>query len=204
MASVPTAVELDLKPKKKTIDVGQIPQWRLMVRRFMRSKLSVISGIVLVLMYLVVIFADFVVPYDANFKDGDQIYAAPTPMGFSNGGWVVYGRKQQLNTDTFEFTYTTDYNNPLSVRLFTQGYTYRTLGIIPSSMHLFGVDKPADPNTVAGLHLWGTDGLGRDVFTRVLIGGRISMTIGLLGVAVSVIIGANLWHRLGLLRWLDR
>ncbi|MBC8076328.1 MAG: ABC transporter permease [Chloroflexales bacterium] len=190
MASIPTAAGLELKDKKKSIDVGQIPQWRLMIRRFMRSKLSVGAGIVLVILYLLMIFADFVSPYEANFKDGDQIYAAATPMGFEGGSWVVYGRKSELNTDTFEFVYTTDYNNPLPVRLFAQGFPYRLLGLFPTTTHLFGVDKPADPDVVAGLHLWGTDGLGRDVFSRVLIGGRISLTIGLIGVAISVIIGA--------------
>lgn len=190
MASVPTAAGLDLKTKKKTIDVGQIPQWKLMVRRFMRSKLSLIAGVVLVIMYLMMIFADTVVPYDVNFKDTAAIYGAPTAMGFSGGRPVVYGTSQELDTDTFEFKYTTDYENPFPIRFFTQGYEYRFLGLIPTNLHLFGVDTPEDPTKAVAIHLWGTDGLGRDVFSRVIQGGRISLTIGLVGVALSVIIGS--------------
>ena len=189
MATVPnTTAELDLKKaaQQEKTDVGRISQGRLMVRRFMQSKLSVAAGSVLILMYLAIIFADFLAPYPPEAIDTNNQWSAPSSIGFANGGPVVYGTTQKLDEKTFAWVYTTDYSNPYPVRFFTRGYPYKFLGIIPTNVHLFGVDDPAK------IYIMGADQQGRDVFSRLLLGGRVSLTIPLVGVALSVILGAIL------------
>src|SRR5689334_21924213 len=138
-----TAVAEDIRTtgkKKKVVDVGQIPQWRLMVRRFMQSKLSVAGGIVLILMYLMAIFADFLAPYHYDDISTDNAWAAPTQINFSSGWPSMCGVTQTLDQKTFTWIYTQDCNTTYPIKLFVQGYPYRLLGIIPTTTHLFGVD----------------------------------------------------------------
>ena len=184
-----TAVAEDVRTtgkKKKTVDVGQIPQWRLMVRRFMQSKLSVAGGIVLIIMYLMAVFADFLAPYHYDAIDTDHAWAAPTSISFAGGWPSVCGVTQTLDQATFTWVYTQDCNTTYPIKLFVQGYPYRLLGIIPTTTHLFGVDEPAK------LYLWGADKQGRDLFARTMIGSRVSLTIGLVGVGIALLLGAFL------------
>ncbi len=184
-----TAVAEDLKrvsKKKKTVDIGQIPQWRLMVRRFMQSKLSVAGGIVLIIMYLMAIFADFLAPNHFDDIDTDNAWSAPTSVSFAGGGPGVCALKQTLDEKTFTWVYTQDCSSVSPIKFFTHGYPYSLLGIIPTDIHLFGVDAPAK------LYLWGADRQGRDLFARTLIGSRVSLTVGLVGVAIAVVLGAFL------------
>ena len=184
-----TAVAEDLKrtsKKKKTVDVGQISQWRLMVRRFMQSKLSVAGGIILIIMYLLAIFADFLSPYHYDLIDTNNQWTAPTKVEFANGGLAVCGLTQTLDQATFTWVYTTDCSTTYPVKFFTHGYEYTLFGIIPSDVHLFGVDPPAK------LYIWGADRQGRDLFARTLIGSRVSLTVGLVGVAIALLLGSFL------------
>ena len=153
-----TAVAEDLKrvsKKKKNTDIGQIPQWRLMVRRFMQSKLSVAGGIVLIIMYLMAIFADFLVPNHYDDIDTNNAWSAPTSVSFAGGGPGVCALKQTLDEKTFTWIYTQDCSTVSPIKFFVHGYPYSLLGIIPTDTHLFGVDAPAK------LFLWGADREGR-------------------------------------------
>jgi len=184
-----TAVAEDLKrvsKKKKNTDIGQIPQWRLMVRRFMQSKLSVAGGIVLIIMYLMAIFADFLAPNNYDDIDTNNSWSAPTNVSFAGGGPGVCALKQTLDEKTFTWVYTQDCSTVTPIRFFVHGYTHSLLGLIPTDMHLFGVEAPAK------LYLWGADRQGRDLFARTLIGSRVSLTVGLVGVAIAVILGSFL------------
>lgn len=189
MATVPNAtaeLELEqLKHQKKT-DVGRISQGRLMVRRFMQSKLSVFAGIILVFMYIAVIFANFLSPYNYDQIDPGNQWSAPTSLGFANGRPVVYATKQTLDEKTFAWVYETDYSQPYPIHFLVSGYPYKFLGLIPTNVHLFGVDEPAK------IYLMGADQQGRDVFSRLLAGARVSLTIPLVGVALSVVFGSIL------------
>lgn len=162
--------------------VGEIPQWRLMVRRFRRSKLAVVSVIILLFLYLVAAFAPFLSPNDPQEVDPDYKYAAPSPWTF-NGGPGVCRVTQEIDPVNISTTYVTNCDDPIRVNFFGKGFEYKLFGLIPTDRHLFTVDD-------GRVLVFGGDGNGRDVFSRTLHGSQISMTIGLLGVAIATVLGA--------------
>jgi len=178
------AQRIDLETEARA-DVGELSQGQLMIRRFMQSKLSVFGGIVIILFYLIVIFADFVAPYyyDQQFSDG--IFAPPTKLRFRSGAIGVFGMETVLNQDTFSWEFTEDPNTFYPIRLFARGWDYKLFGLVNTNIHLFGVQDPGRA------YLWGADQLGRDVFSRV-VRGQISMTVGLVGVLMQIVIGSVL------------
>lgn len=161
-------------------------QWRLMLRRFMQNKLSVFGLIVLVLLYLMAAFAPFIAPYDYDETDSNNNYAAPTSIKLVGGRPAVCGVSQNLDQKTFTWIYTPDCSKSYPIRFFSPGYKYTLLGIIPTKIHLFEVSKPSK------LFLWGADRDGRDVFSRVLQGSRVSLTVGLVGVLIAILLGSVL------------
>jgi peptide/nickel transport system permease protein len=183
-----TTVEKGLaraKRGKPAEDVGQLSQWTLIRRRFMKNRLSVVGAIVLLAMYLAVLFADFLAPYQYDQIDGDHQYAGPTPIIWANGGFGINGVTQVLDKENYQYVYTIDPSIVYPIRLFaTATEPYLMWGVIPLNTKLFGIDAPAD--STARLFLWGADRQGRDVFSRVLKGGQISLSIGFIGVLISV------------------
>jgi peptide/nickel transport system permease protein len=177
------------KRGKKAEDVGQLSQWTLIRRRFMKNRLSVIGAIVLLFMYLLVFFADFISPYEYNDIDSNHQYAGPTRVVWANGGFGINGVKQILDSVNYQYIYEIDPNTVYPVRLFfPASKPYRLLGFIPMQIRLFGIEAPADAN--AKLFLWGADRQGRDVFSRVLKGGQVSLSIGFIGVLISVVLAS--------------
>lgn len=174
------------KPAKKQEDVGQISQWILMWRRFKQSRLSVIGGIALIIMYLMTAFAGFLSPYPYDLIDSNNKWSAPTKVVWTGGRPSVCGVTQTVNAETFTFEYALDCTKAAAIKFFTRGYTYSVLGLFSSNVHLFGVDEPNK------LYIWGADFQGRDLFSRVLQGARVSMTIGLVGVGLATILGSVL------------
>ena len=187
MATVAERLRRTRKEKKHDEDVGQLSQFELMRRRFMQSRLSVLGAAVLIVMYLLAIFADFVAPYDPTSLDSNSQFAAPTPIVWANGGFAIYGVKQVLDQENYQYVYETDPTMVYPIRLFVQGDPYRLFGFIPATTRLFGVEAPPDAN--ARLFLWGADRQGRDLFSRVLKGGQVSLSIGFIGVLISMVIG---------------
>jgi peptide/nickel transport system permease protein len=178
------AIPLPERQRTAATDIGQVSQFTLMRRRFMESKLSVFGGIVLIGMYVMAAVAPFLSPYPYDALDSNNQFAAPTPIYFVGIHPVICGTTQTLDKSTFTWVYTADCSKLYPVRFFVHGYSYTLFGVIPSDLHLFGVDPPAK------LYLFGADSQGRDVLARVLEGSRISLTIGLLGVAISVVLGS--------------
>jgi peptide/nickel transport system permease protein len=162
-------------------------QWKLMWWKFKLHRVAVVSGIILLLMYGSTLVTEILAPYNLQTRNTDFIYASPQRVHlFHDGRFVgpfVYAQKKTLDMDTLRREYTEDRSQPHPLRFFCYGVPYRFWGMIDTSIH---VVCPAPGST---LFLLGTDRLGRDVLSRILYGARISLTIGLLGIAISFALG---------------
>ncbi len=165
-------------------------QWRMIWWRFRRHRLAVAAGVVLLLSYLSIVICEFLAPYELHTRNVDFIYAPPQTVRLFHDGTLVgpfvYGLKFQLNLETLQREYTTDRTKVDRLRFFCRGDPYRFWGFWPGDLHLV---CPAENGT---LFLLGTDRLGRDMASRLLYGGRISLTVGLIGITISFILGITI------------
>ena len=157
-------------------------------RQIIRDKFALIGLIVLLCLYLSIIFAGFLAPYSEEFSDRHLSYAPPSQIftidefgHFSRPYTYNYTRK--FNSDLLKMEYKLDRSQRYYLKLFSKGSEYKFLGVIPANIHLVTVDNPGR------LYLLGSDINGRDNFSRLLYGGRISLTIGFLALFISFPIG---------------
>ena len=173
-----------------TDDYYVASQWTLMGRKFRRHVVARISLLALIVIYLAGIFCEFLSPYGLETRDLGHVYAPPQRvrlLDWQQGrpGLFVYGYQLEIDPETLRKSYTIDRAKKLPVRLFVRGEAYEMWGFINSDLHLFGLAE-------GGVYLLGTDRLGRDMFTRILYGSRVSLSIGLVGVALSLVVGVLL------------
>lgn len=174
---------------RKAGGFGHASQLRLTWWRFKKHRLAMVSAIVVALFYLAAAFADFLATSDPHAADSRRSFIPPQSIQWFDGGSFrphVLGLSGQRDLRTFKLAYKPDPDRKLPVRFFVQGYEYRILGIIPADLHLMGVEGGGP---VDGIFLLGTDQLGRDVWSRLMVATRISLSIGLAGVAVSLVLG---------------
>jgi len=165
---------------------------QLMWLRFRRNQLAIAGSVILLVMYTLAIFAEFFAPYSVNYTH-DQYVSAP-PAGprlvDAGGNWhwspFVYGLDAETDMNTFRRVFTPNPAERYPIRFFGHGEPYKLLGFIPTDRHLFTVDEPGV------IFLMGTDSTGRDLFSRILYGARISLSVGLVGVILSLVLGAFL------------
>lgn len=167
---------------------------KLMWWRFLRHKLAVISAVIILILYFVVIFAEFVAPYDPETTFARYKLAPPTipHIVHPDGGltWpFIYKENREIDPETLRSVYVEDTSVMYPIRFFVEGPEYNFWGLFYSNIHLFGIDAPIEEQ---GIFLLGADRLGRDMFTRICYGTRISLTIGLVSVAISLVLGVVL------------
>lgn len=166
-------------------------QWQLMWQKFRHHKLAIIGGAVLMLLYVAAIFADFITPYAPETRFEDFAFRPPTAIHFFDErgqfiGPFVYGTTSKRDPETLEKVYVPDKALIFPIGFLVSGDTHKVLGFIETDVRLFGVAQPG------GIFLFGTDSIGRDVYSRTIYASRLSLSIGLVGVALSFVIGVVL------------
>ena len=170
--------ELLTKKTRKTI-----------INRLIKDKIALSGLIILVLLYLSILFAGFLSPYPKDYSNRHLSYAPPSKIfTIDRNGKLsrpyTYNYIRKFNPETFKIEYKPDRSKKYYLKFFSDGFSYKFLGIIPTRLHFVTVDKPGE------LFLTGTDINGRDNFSRLLYGGQISLTIGFLALFISYPIGA--------------
>lgn len=168
-------------------------QWKLMGHKLMHHKLAIVSFLILAVLYLGMIFADFIAPQGLEDYSGKYSNASPTPLHFVHEGKFIgpfiYSRNVERDAMRNK-VFVEDTSTPYKLKFFVHGKEYKMWGFIKSDLHLYGVD---DSNLSEGAEPlvfmpFGADQLGRDIFTRVLLGSQVSLTVPLLGTAISFVL----------------
>ncbi len=173
-------------------------QWQLMWWRFRKHRLAMIGAIAIIIFYLVVIGADFVAYSDPEVTEANNSQMPPQPIRFFDEGVFrphVLGVKGARDQNTFKRVFKTDPDTKIPLRFLAHGYAYKFLGFIPTDLHLIGVE---DGRAEDAIFILGTDTLGRDLWSRLMAGTRVSLTIGLISVALSLFLGVLLGGLSGL------
>ena len=176
----------EIKTTASAESVEYMSRGKLISRRFRRHRLARIGIAVLIVLYTMAIFADFIAPYRAvtrlkGFKDME-----PSPIHFGGSTGIqpfVYARERSFHAKTFREVYTEVEDEQFLIQFFVRGEPYEVLGLFKLDLHLFGTPDGAN------ITLFGTDTVGRDLFSRTILAARVSLFVGLGGVLISFFLG---------------
>lgn len=181
--------------KREKIDIEKeyyiSSQWQLMWRKFKKHKLAILGGIVLIIFYILAIFCEFFSPYDIYKRHTEYLYCPPQKIHFfdEKGNFhfrpFVYGLKRNIDPISWRKIYTEDKTKKYPLCFFVHNSKYKLWTLFSSDIHFLGVKEGT-------IFLLGTDKLGRDLFSRNLYAARISLSIGMIGIVFSFILGCVL------------
>jgi peptide/nickel transport system permease protein len=205
MSAAPAAAIAAVEPDVAESKVAVATQLQLTWWRFRRHKVALWSAVIVLLFYVVAIFADFLATTNPHVTDARRSFIPPQPIHWidEDGSFAphVFALKGRRDPRTFKLIYAPDPSEKRYLTLFAQGYDYHLFGIFPTTRHLLGV---SDGKPEESLFLLGTDLLGRDVWSRLMLASRTSLFIGLVGVALSLFLGVLLGGISGLYGgWVD-
>jgi len=186
-------------------DDGQVRQesvlspWELTLRRFVRHKLGIAAFFLLIVLYGLALGCEFFAPTTREWRNLDMSYCPPQPIHFRLGdGFFVHAVKRYDNPVTFARSYTLDETIKVPLGFFVRGEAYELWGLIPWDRHFFGVDRAElaaqgrAGEKGAVFYLLGADKYGHDVLSRLFYGARISLSVGLISIVVTFILGVTL------------
>ncbi len=167
------------------------PPWKLMWWRFKKHKMAMVSAAILILAYFTAAFCEFVAPYDPDMPFIQYKFSPPTKIHIRDAEGrlhapFIYQTTRGIDPVTAQPTYVEDTTIRYPIQFFVNGFEYKLLGLFPAKLHLFGVPSAGEKQ---GVFLFGADRLGRDMFSRTVYGARLSLSIGLVGVFLSLILG---------------
>ena len=176
---------------KAPLDTDALSQWQLIRLRFCKHRLAMVAMAVLAFSYAVALFAEFVALYPANETAVEKSYSPPQSIrvSFAEG---IYTHPMDLQIDpiTLQKYYIEDRDTVVPLGFFVKGHAYKLWGLIPMERHLFGPSvENFDPETTPKFYLFGADKLGRGLASRLIYGARISLSIGLLSIAITFFLG---------------
>ncbi len=180
-----------LKPGLDPVSDAAAGQWKLIWRKFLGQKVALFCGGVILALYLVAAFAEFLAPGLPDTSRAQFTYAPPQTIGFFNTAGEfqphVKGYKVEIDQAALRRTFVVDDDVIIPIGFFVEGPAYKLWGLFDANRHLIG---PLDPNDT--MYLLGADRLGRDLLSRLVYGTRVSMSIGLIGVTLSLFLGVVL------------
>ncbi|SNS60853.1 ABC transporter permease [Antarctobacter heliothermus] len=193
MTSIDSASEVQAVESVKTPDL--LGPWALMWRQFRRHKIAYFSLFIVGFVYVVALFGEFLSPADHLATNTRAPFAPPQGIHFlapaEDGGsrFILHARglKMEIDREAMRRHFVEDPEKLIPLGFFVKGHEYKLLWLIPTNRHFFG---PKDPKQK--VYFFGADRLGRDILSRIIMGTRISMSIGLVGVAVSLLVGVSL------------
>jgi peptide/nickel transport system permease protein len=164
-------------------------QWQLMWWRFQRHSLAMVSAVVIILIYLTALFCEFLAPFKPDTTNSKYLYAPPQTVHLWDPAAqkvspYVYGIKSTIDSNANRRIFSVDDTKKISIRLFPESDPYKLMGFIPMKRKLFGPTDKTQP-----MFILGADRLGRDLLSRIIYGTRISMSIGFIGVVISLFLG---------------
>lgn len=181
--------EMKIAPKatEPLTDLATAPPWLMMWWKFRRHRLAVVSALLVLVLYLIAAFCEFIAPYSLEHRDLKHLSAPPQRirlLSLTGNPSLPYVYQQVGTRDpiTWQMHYQENEYSPTLLGLFVHGDPYKLWGLVPGDVHLFGASGES-------VYLLGTDSLGRDIFSRICYGARVSLTIGLLGVLISFLLG---------------
>jgi len=173
---------------KKVHRIDYATHWQLMLWKFRKNRMALIAVGVLGIFLIISLFAEFIAPYKSGTRNINYLQGPPLRVHLldDRGNFhfhpFIYEMVKNRDPVTFRVSYITDTSKQIPIRFFTRGETYRFWGLFESNFHLFGVDKRF-------INLFGTDQLGRDLFSRIMYATRISLSVGAIGVFFVFILG---------------
>ncbi|MBD8892282.1 ABC transporter permease [Roseibium litorale] len=186
-----TAASGEPEVKGREEDLYTAKPWTLIWWRFRKHKLAVASLVFMIILAITAIFADFISPYTPFSFNRLNTFAPPSIVRIIHDGELqrpfIYAVKRKRDPETARVLYEEDRKKVLPIEFFVKGQPYKFLGLVETETHLFGVNDRKQE-----INLLGTDSLGRDLFTRLLYGARVTLSAGLIGVAFSFVLGLAL------------